>query len=125
MLRRRDEAVECLLVQPPGGSWGFPKGKRNRGESVLANALRELFEETGLTPAQITLHAGIEVDERSDKGNLAVRYLAATLADEGAALTLARGEIAEARWWPVAEALAALKRQRRAVLAAVVAALSE
>ena len=125
MLRRRDEAVECLLVRPPQGNWGFPKGKRNRAESVLDNALRELFEETGLTPAQITLYDGIEVDERSSKGNLAVRYLAATLADADAALSLAAGEIAEARWWPLAEALAALKRERRAVLAAVVAALSE
>ncbi len=125
MLRRRAEAVECLLVQSPKGNWGFPKGKRNRGESVLDNALRELFEETGLRLAQIALQEGIEVDERSDKGNLAVRYLAATLADADATLALAHGEIAEARWWPVADALAALKRQRRAVLAAVVAALSE
>jgi len=116
--------VECLLVQPPNGHWGFPKGKRDRGESVRENALRELLEETGLTLQHIALRDGLHVDEYSDKGHLAVRYLAATLVDAEAPLVLPEDELAEARWWPVAEALSALKPQRRAVLQAVVAAVA-
>lgn len=124
MLRLRDGAVECLLVQTPQGQWGFPKGKRNRNESVLDNALRELFEETGLMRLQLDLREDAHFDERSDKGNLAVRYLAATLTDPGATLLLPKNELSDARWWPVAEALPLLKPQRRAVLAAVVTALA-
>lgn len=116
--------MECLLVQPPKGHWGFPKGKRDRGESVRENALRELLEETGLTLQHIALRDGLHVDEYSDKGHLAVRYLAAMLVDAEATVVLAEGELAEARWWPVAEALTALKPQRRAVLEAVVDAMS-
>ncbi len=124
VLRRLDGGVACLLVQTPQGQWGFPKGKRNRGESVLDNALRELFEETGLMRLQLDLRESPHFDERSDKGNLAVRYLAATLTDPGATLLLQAGELRDARWWPVAEALRQLKPQRRAVLEAVLAAIS-
>jgi len=40
-----------LLVQEAGGSWGPPKGHMEAGESQLDTALRELREETGITPA--------------------------------------------------------------------------
>lgn len=124
VLRKRDDAVECLLVQTPQGQWGFPKGKRNRGESVLDNALRELFEETGLMRLQLALRDDLHFDERSDKGNLAVRYLAATLTDPDATLIPARSELADVRWWPVAEASGLLKPARREVLQAVLTAIA-
>ncbi len=55
----RDEAgLSVLLVHPGGpywrnkddGAWSVPKGLANEGESGLAAAQREFFEETGLTP---------------------------------------------------------------------------
>ena len=67
VVRRRGFVVECLLVQTPTGQWGFPKGKRNRGEEAVANALRELFEETGLMRLQLALREDLYFDELSDK----------------------------------------------------------
>ncbi len=119
VLRRRSVGVECLLVQTPTGQWGFPKGKRNRGEAVVDNALRELFEETGLMRLQLSLREDLTFDERSDKGNLAVRYLAATLTDPEPTLIPARGELTDVRWWTVDDALGVLKTARRDVLRAV------
>lgn len=40
---------EILLVRSAkGGSWGFPQGGVEEGESVIAGLLRELREETGI-----------------------------------------------------------------------------
>lgn len=121
VLRRGEAEAECLLVQTPEGHWGFPKGKRNRSESVLDNALRELFEETGLMRLQLALREDVSVDEVSNKGNLAARYLGATLTDPTAVLVPASGELRDARWWTVTRALGLLRPSRREVLRAVLA----
>lgn len=46
-----DSVREYLLVLQSGGSWSIPKGHMEAGESEEETALRELFEETGLTTA--------------------------------------------------------------------------
>lgn len=40
---------EFLLLHYESGHWGFPKGNRERGETKLETAIREIEEETGLT----------------------------------------------------------------------------
>ncbi|MBP1747659.1 MAG: phosphohydrolase [Deltaproteobacteria bacterium] len=55
MYRRRDAAVEVLLVHPGGpfwakkddGAWSLPKGVIDLGEDELLAAIREFEEETG------------------------------------------------------------------------------
>jgi predicted NUDIX family NTP pyrophosphohydrolase len=55
LYRRRQGAVEVLLVHPGGpfwakkddGAWSIPKGEYERGEDPLAAARREFQEETG------------------------------------------------------------------------------
>ena len=55
VFRRRDEAIEVLLVHPGGpfwaskdeGAWSIPKGGYEPGEDPLAAARREFAEETG------------------------------------------------------------------------------
>lgn len=121
VLRREAQALTCLLVQTPEGHWGFPKGKRNRGESAIDNALRELFEETGLMRLQFDLREDEHFDECSEKGSLAVRYFAARLTDPNPTLLLAHHELRDARWWPVDDAPSVLKPARRDVLRAVLA----
>jgi predicted NUDIX family NTP pyrophosphohydrolase len=58
MFRHRNGGgLEVLLVHPGGplwakkdvGVWSIPKGRRNPGEELLAAAIREFNEETGLT----------------------------------------------------------------------------
>jgi predicted NUDIX family NTP pyrophosphohydrolase len=56
LYRRRDGALEVLLVHPGGpfwakkdlGAWSIPKGELDEGEAPEAAALREFEEETGL-----------------------------------------------------------------------------
>jgi predicted NUDIX family NTP pyrophosphohydrolase len=65
---------EVLLVHPGGpywrnkddGAWTIPKGEVNPGEDLLAAAIREFTEETGLTPSGSFLPLG-EVKHKSGK----------------------------------------------------------
>ena len=54
---RRDDRV--LLVQralpPTPGSWGFPGGQQELGETVEAAAVRELLEETGVAARPVAV----------------------------------------------------------------------
>jgi 8-oxo-dGTP diphosphatase len=109
----------CVLVRTHGGEWGFPKGKRQRGETVVENALRELREETGLHPEHLTLHADLVADEQSQRGNLAVRYLGAVLAQEPPPLAREADEHAAVEWLPVSLAARVLRPARATVLKAL------
>ncbi len=48
-----DEAGNMLLIQR-NGRWDLPKGKVEPGETLLQAALREVEEETGITPLPAT-----------------------------------------------------------------------
>jgi predicted NUDIX family NTP pyrophosphohydrolase len=58
MYRRRNGALEVLLVHPGGpfwarkdlGAWSIPKGEHEPDEDPLAAARREFAEETGILP---------------------------------------------------------------------------
>jgi len=58
MFREGPRGLEVFLAHPGGpfyanrddGVWSIPKGTPERGESLLATAEREFFEEVGLTP---------------------------------------------------------------------------
>src|SRR5207244_13007826 len=57
MFREGPRGLEVFLAHPGGpffssrddGVWSIPKGTPERGESLLATAEREFFEEVGLT----------------------------------------------------------------------------
>jgi len=65
MFRRRESALEVLLVHPGGpyyakrdaGIWSIPKGEVGGGEETFAAARREFTEETGLDPDVAALAA--------------------------------------------------------------------
>ena len=75
LYRRRDGAVEVLLVHPGGplwarrdaGAWSIPKGEYGEAEDPLAVALREFEEETGQRPPAERLVALGEVRQRGGK----------------------------------------------------------
>lgn len=75
------DGQSVATVQTLAGNLGFPKGKVHKGEHSLACALRELKEETGLSPEQfrITSHS---YEEYNEKGNCPVVYFHATLTEE-------------------------------------------
>jgi 8-oxo-dGTP diphosphatase len=64
---RGDRALIVRRANPPmPGRWGFPGGVLELGETVAQGAMRELFEETGVTaePAGVlTVIDGIDRDE--------------------------------------------------------------
>lgn len=69
-----EDCIRTVLVATPRGNLSFPKGKRKKFETDLQTALRELEEETGLTENDIIRIGDEYVDEKSNKGNVNVRY---------------------------------------------------
>jgi len=53
--------------------WGFPKGRRMRGESDSVCAVREFFEETNIPPEAYTLHENLKFTE-TFKGTNNIMY---------------------------------------------------
>jgi putative (di)nucleoside polyphosphate hydrolase len=71
VLMRADGAV--FLGRRPGGrGWQFPQGGMRRGEDVEEALYRELHEEIGLTPADVTL---VGRTERWLRYRLPARYV--------------------------------------------------
>ena len=75
LYRRRQGALEVLLVHPGGpawanrdaGAWSIPKGEYGDGEAPRAVALREFEEETGQPPPDGELVALGEIRQRGGK----------------------------------------------------------
>jgi len=74
MYRRKNRSLEVLLAHPGGplfrnkdaGAWTIPKGLPNPGEDLLAAAIREFAEETGLTSSGPWQELG-QVKQKSGK----------------------------------------------------------
>lgn len=85
-------------------SWGFPKGKVDRGESPEECALREVFEETGvrLEPAALRPDLFLQTQQRDGRG-LTRLYLVLDVEPEAVKPCTEHSckEIAAVRWWPV------------------------
>lgn len=51
VFRKKNETKKYLILHYPGGHFDFPKGHLEEGETEKQAALRELYEETGITPS--------------------------------------------------------------------------
>ena len=58
----KNSSGKIIIVNQKGTSWSLPKGHQEAGESLLATAKREIFEETGIS--EITLLKEIGTYER-------------------------------------------------------------
>lgn len=59
LYRWNEGRLEVLLIHPAGpyhrrAPWGIPKGMPNEGEDYEQAARRETFEETGVSPGELT-----------------------------------------------------------------------
>lgn len=87
-----------LLVETLNGRYGFPKGKRHKGELPFHCAVRELTEETGLTLDQIQVLSLTPVKEINEKGNCPTAYYQATINGEPSVMCYDTEENLKPQW---------------------------
>jgi ADP-ribose pyrophosphatase YjhB (NUDIX family) len=68
-----------LLVRranaPDQGRWGYPGGRIEPGETILAAAIRELEEETGVIGTPLRVFSAVDVVDRDACGRLLHHYV--------------------------------------------------
>lgn len=94
-----------VLVNTEKGNYSFPKGKREKGETSLETAWRELQEETGLTKDYVKLIDDFCLDEQSRNGNLSIRYYVGHLTKPYNTFTFDKNELENVQWITVDNAL--------------------
>ena len=76
-----NENNDVLLVSQHGTSWSLPKGHIDFGEEKLEAAIREIYEESGVTDLELIKELGvyqrymIGVDSKEDKSELKTIYM--------------------------------------------------
>jgi ADP-ribose pyrophosphatase YjhB (NUDIX family) len=72
---RGARALIVRRANPPlPGRWGFPGGVLELGETVAQGAMRELFEETGVTAEAVGPLTVIDTIDRDDEGRVRYHY---------------------------------------------------
>lgn len=140
--RRRDGAVEVLLVHPGGpfwrrrdaGAWMIPKGMIEEGETAEACALREFEEELGTrlngTPqplCRIRQKGGKWVEAFALEGDLDPDSIVSSQVviehPPGSGHSLSFPEVDRAAWFGLAEARLRILPSQQPILDALAAAL--
>ncbi len=114
VFRRTSSGVEVALISTAFGKpWGLPKGLAEKGESLARTAHREVREETGLDGRIVEKIGHIEYfyTHKDDAGLrryfkivyfFLMEYIGGDVANHDA-------EVSECRWFPVQDAISALK----------------
>lgn len=119
---RGDEVLLIRRGKPPRlGQWSIPGGRVEMGETVAAAALRELAEETGVEAELLGL---IDVVDHIGDGAqmVLIDYAARWIAGE----PVGGDDASEARFFPIAEAMARVEwSETRRIIAAATERFSE
>ena len=128
VVRRTGEGLRVLLIRDAYRNWGFPKGHIEAGEDAATAAVREIAEETGLTPLAL-LGPIRDIDWYFRfRGKLIHKTCTFFLFEspDGEAVPQADEGISACRWLPLEEALRTVSyANAREVLRAAGAMLGE
>lgn len=113
-----DVWIVCLVLHKEGSHWGFPKGRKNPGETHQQAAARELKEETGLEVTKylqdLPLIEHYQFRKQYQLVDKTVYYFPAFVSGQ---LKLQEEEIREGRWVRLDEALELLSfKEGRSIL---------
>lgn len=96
---------KTVLVSTKAGNFSFPKGKKERDETDIETAWRELKEETGLTDQHVRLIDEEPIEEYTNKGNICIRYYVGFLIVEPPAFKFNENELSSVAWYEIQDAL--------------------
>lgn len=91
---------------PDAGLWGFPGGHVEAGETALAAAARELFEETGVVAEPLHYLTNVDVVRHDESGAVEHHFLlAAVFCRYREGTPVPADDISEAAWVEAGEVL--------------------
>ncbi|WP_371171311.1 NUDIX hydrolase [Aliiroseovarius sp. 2305UL8-7] len=92
--------------QPEAGSWGFPGGHVDFGETTMQAAVRELREETSVLGRPVCHLTNVEMIDRDHEGFIRFHFLlAAVKCDYLSGKPIAQDDVSAARWWVVSDVI--------------------
>jgi 8-oxo-dGTP pyrophosphatase MutT (NUDIX family) len=109
-----NDLTKCVLVKTEKNNYGFPKGKRNKGETNIQTALRELNEETGINENQIEFITENHYEELSHKQKPSVKYYVAKLiSTDKIKFKYDKNELDTVDWYNIEDAIKLLTLKNR------------
>ncbi|KAJ6261926.1 hypothetical protein Dda_2725 [Drechslerella dactyloides] len=113
LLNAKMDKVVLVKGWKAGASWAFPRGKINKDEPDHTCAVREVLEETGFDASELIDPDAYLLDAEGEAERHLQLYLIKNVPEDFKFHPLARKEISEVAWFPIADLQAHSAAQRR------------